>query len=103
MQDVNSNTKILVALDYIFTPLLPIVFLLMEDKKNDPFIRSHNAQALAIGVIQFVLWSTSFACIPGILALILLVAQIYWAFKAYQGEQITIPVITDFVKNQGWA
>jgi uncharacterized membrane protein len=27
----------------------------------------------------------------------------YWAYKAYKGELITIPVVTDFVKNQGWA
>jgi uncharacterized membrane protein len=27
---------------------------------------------------------------------------IYWAIKAYQGEWVVVPVITDFVKKQGW-
>jgi uncharacterized membrane protein len=103
MQDVDSNDRLLVALTYIFTPLVPIVLMIMEDKKDRPFIKAHNAQALVIGLIQVVLWVTSFACIPGLIALALLVAQFYWAYKAYQGEEIVIPVITDFVKKQGWA
>ena len=101
--EVDSNDKLLVALDYIFTPLVPIIILLMEDKKNRPFIRAHNAQALVVGVIQVVLWATSFTCVTGILALLILLAQLYWAYKAYQGEEVVIPVITNFVKSQGWA
>jgi uncharacterized membrane protein len=54
-------------------------------------------------VIQLVMWSLSFTCVTGIIAVIVLVAQIYWGYKAYQGEYVTIPVVTDFVKNQGWA
>lgn len=101
--EVDSNDRLLAALDYIFTPLVPIIIMLMEDKKNRPFIKAHNAQALVIGIIQVVLWVTSFTCVTGILALLLLLAQLYWAYKAYQGEEVVIPVITDFVKNQGWA
>jgi uncharacterized protein len=32
-----------------------------------------------------------------------LILQIYWAYKAYQGEMVEIPVISNFVRNQGWA
>jgi hypothetical protein len=28
---------------------------------------------------------------------------VYWGFKAYGGEHVEIPVISDFAKNQGWA
>jgi hypothetical protein len=28
---------------------------------------------------------------------------IYYGIKAYKGEVIQIPVITDWVKSQGWA
>ncbi len=35
--------------------------------------------------------------------LALVVYLIYLAIKGYQGEYVTIPVVTDFVKNQGWA
>lgn len=29
--------------------------------------------------------------------------MIYLGFQAYQGKIVQVPVITDFVKNQGWA
>jgi uncharacterized protein len=101
--EVTSDDKLWALLAYLLTPLVPIIIMLMEDKKNRPFLKAHNAQALVIGVIQIVMWSLSFTCITGIIALVLLVAQIYWAVQAYQGNLINIPVISDFVKNQGWA
>jgi len=101
--EVTSDDKLWALLAYLLTPLVPIIIMLMEDKKNRPFLRAHNGQALVIGVIQIILWSLSFTCITGIIALVILVAQIYWAVQAYQGNMVTIPVITDFVKNQGWA
>jgi len=39
-------------------------------------------------------------CITGVAALVF---QIIWGIKAYNGEYVNIPVITDFVKKQGWA
>ena len=29
--------------------------------------------------------------------------SIYLGFKSYQGEWVEVPVISDFVRNQGWA
>lgn len=101
--DVTSNDKLLMALGYIFTPIVSIILLLMEGYKDRPFIKAHNAQALAIGVIQVILAATSFTCITGVLWLVLFIAQLYWAYQAYQGQEVNIPFITDFVKNQGWA
>jgi uncharacterized protein len=102
--EVTSDDKLWALLTYIFTPLIPIVILLMEDKKNRPFIRAHNAQALVVGVINFVLglvlsWTLVLACVP----LIIWFVCIYWGVQAYNGKMVQIPVITDFVKNQGWA
>jgi len=102
--DVTSDDKLWVALAYIFTPLVPIILLLLEDKKNRLFIRAHNAQALAWGVAFYVIVSITSVFILGcILAPLGFLLQLYWAYKAYQGEYITIPIITDFVKKQGWA
>ena len=103
MEEIDSNDRLLVALDYIFTPIVPIIILLMGDKKEVPFIKAHNAQALAIGVVQVVLLALSFTCVTGIISLLLWLVQLYWAYQAYQGQEINIPVVTDFVKNQGWA
>jgi len=34
-----SDDRLWVLLGYIFTPIIPIVVLLLEDKKNRPFIQ----------------------------------------------------------------
>lgn len=104
MMDVTSDDKLWALLTYIFSPLVPIIIMLMEDKKNRPFIRAHNAQALVLGVISvlvaiFLSWTIVLACVP----LAIFIAQIYWGIQAYQGKYVEIPMITNFVKNQGWA
>ncbi|NJN44324.1 MAG: DUF4870 domain-containing protein [Anaerolineae bacterium] len=98
MQDVTSDDKLWAALAYVFSPLVPIIIMLMEDKKNRPFIRAHNAQALVLGIVYIILTSVTVGCL-GILWFVML----FWAYKAYQGEMIEVPVITNLVKNQGWA
>lgn len=99
--EIDSNDKLLVALDYVFTPIVPVILMLMEDKKNRPFIKAHNAQALALGIVLLVVnILLSWTCIVPILTLVLV---LYYGYKGYQGETFSIPVITDFVKNQGWA
>jgi uncharacterized membrane protein len=102
--DITSDDKLWALLCYLLTPIVPIIVLLMADKKARPFIKAHTAQALAWGVI---LWAVSgilaAVIIGGCIGLLGIVLNIYWGIKAYQGEFITIPVITDFVKKQGWA
>jgi uncharacterized protein len=102
--EVTSDDKLWSALAYVFSPLIPIIIMVMEDKKNRPFIKAHNMQALVFGVVFYVIVSiTSTFLIGCILWPIGLIAQIYWAYKAYQGEYVNIPGITGFVKGQGWA
>jgi uncharacterized membrane protein len=102
--DVTSDDKLWAALAYVFTPLIPIILFFLEDKKNRPFIRAHNAQALAWGIVFYVIVSVTSVFIIGcVLWPLGLLLQLYWAYKAYQGEYINIPVITDFVKKQNWA
>jgi uncharacterized membrane protein len=94
--DVTSDDKLWAMLAYVFSPLIPIILMLMEDKKNRPYIRANNAQALALGIITVI---TSTFCV-GILVWFY---QLYCGYQAYQGIEVKIPVISDFVKNQGWA
>ena len=103
-QDVTSNDKLWALLAYIFSPLVPIIILLMEDKKNRPYLKAHNMQALVMGAVVVILsivigWTVIGACIPGILWL----AMVFWGVQAYQGKYVNIPVVTDFCKKQGWA
>ena len=97
--EVTSDDKLWSLLAYIFTPLVPIIILLMEEKKRRPFIRYNNAHALALGVVNLVLGSLLFwICGP----LIIWVIGVYFGYKAYQGEYVKIPVITDFLAKQNW-
>ena len=102
--DATSDDKLWAALSYIFSPIVPIILLLLEDKKDRPFIKSHSMQALVFGVV---FWGITSILSIGFVGLCLVpvgwLLELYWGYQAYQGQSINIPIITDFVKNQGWA
>ena len=103
-EEITSDDKLWSLLTYVFSPIVSIIIMLMEDKKNRPFIKAHNMQALVLGVIEVVLyivigWTVVGLCVP----LLLWAVMIYWGIQAYQGKYVTVPVVTDFVKKQGWA
>ncbi len=102
--EATSDDKLWALLAYVLTPVVPIIIMLMEDKKNRPFIRAHNAQALVIGVANLILgivlsFTVILACVP----LLVWFVCIYWGIQAYNGKLVEIPVVTNFVKQQGWA
>ena len=101
--EASSDERLWAALAYIFSPIVPILVLLLEDKKDNPYIKLHSVQALT--------WSVAYVVIGTILSITIVLAcivpfiwfiQVYWAYLAYQGNEVNIPVISDFVKNQGW-
>ena len=94
--DVTSDDKLWALLTYVFAPIVPIIILLMPDKKDRPFLKAHNIQALILGIITVI---TSSFCV-GILVLIY---AIYCGIQAYQGKMVEIPVITNLCKGQCWA
>ncbi|MBL8045299.1 MAG: DUF4870 domain-containing protein [Anaerolineales bacterium] len=101
---ITSDDKLWSLLAYIFSPIVPVILMLMEDKKSRPFIRSHNAQALALGLINWVAaFVLSWAIIGCCISVVVGIYQIYCGIQAYQGKTVTVPVLTDFIKNQGWA
>jgi uncharacterized membrane protein len=104
--DVTSDDKLWALLAYVLTPIVPIILMLMEDKKNRPFIRAHNVQALVWGIFNMVVGSilstVLFVCL-GAPSIIIWLVGCYWGYQAYQGKYVEIPLITNFVKNQGWA
>jgi uncharacterized membrane protein len=94
--EITQDDKLWALLSYLF-PVIAIVVLLMEEKKNRPFIRFHAVQSLAVTVVLSIIATITLGC-GGILFL----AMIYWGIKAYQGEYVSVPLITDFIKKQGW-
>jgi uncharacterized membrane protein len=95
--DVTSDDKLWAALGYVI-PLIAIVVLFMEDKKNRPYIKFNAVQSLVATVVLTVLTTITLGC-GGILFLVML----WWAYQAYQGQDVKIPMISDFIRNQGWA
>lgn len=104
--EVTSDDKLWSALSYVFAPIVGIIVLLMEDKKSRPFIKFHAVQSIvasiAFWIVSLVITTVTIGfgglCVP-----LLWLVFLYWAYKAYQGEMVEIPVISNFVKNQGWA
>ncbi|HEY58843.1 MAG TPA: DUF4870 domain-containing protein [Anaerolineae bacterium] len=100
----SSDDRLWALLAYILSPIVPIIALLMEEKKSRPYIRFHSVQALVLGVINIVLSlalsaTIVLACIP----LFIWLYMIYLGVLAYQSKPFTVPFLTDFIQKQGWA
>jgi len=99
--EATSDDKLWAALSYAFSPLVPIILMLMEDKKDRPFIKFHAVQSLVVGIVMFIVVPIVAVVTLGCGSIIWFI-MFYWAYKAYQGEMFEIPIVTDFIKNQGW-
>jgi uncharacterized membrane protein len=106
MMDVTSDDKLWSALSYVFAPLIGIIVLLMEDKKSRPFIKFHAVQSI-VASIAFWIVSTILITVTigfgGLCVPLLWLVFLYWAYQAYQGQMVNIPIVTNFIKGQGWA
>jgi len=102
--EITSDDKLWSALGYPI-PLIAIIVLLMEEKKSRPFIKFHAVQSLVFNVALWVLIFLLSAITLGfgaICAPLLWLATLWPAFESYNGKYLEIPVITNFLKNQGW-
>ena len=101
--DVTDDDKLWALLSWIFAPIVPIIVLLLEDKKTRPFIKYNAMQALVLSVVGYVVSSVlSFIVIGCFIGVAVLIYMIVLAIQSYQGKWVTIPVVTDFCKGQGW-
>jgi len=90
----------------VFAPIVGVIVLLIEEKKARPFIKYHAVQSIAASIAFFIvsvvlsIVTLGFGglCIP-----LLWLVFLYWAYKAYQGEFVEIPWLSNFIKGQGWA
>jgi uncharacterized protein len=100
--EITSDDKLWAALGYPIA-LIAIIVLLMEEKKNRPFIKFHAVQSLALNVVLFIIMIILGITVVGaICAPFLWLVTIWPAVEAYQGKYVEIPVVTNFIKNQGW-
>ena len=116
----DENDKLMAGACYLTQVLIPIILplivLLSEVSKKKPFQKYHAAQSLgflvvviiyeiAASVIYVLLTLVSAGCLGCILWLLFLlpvVPAIYYAYLAYQGQYFEIPILTDFMVQQGW-
>ncbi len=101
--DVTDDDKLWALLSWILAPIVPIIVLLLEDKKSRPFIKYNAIQALALTLVGYVVSSVLSAVLIGCFTgIALFIYVIYLAIQSYQGKWVTVPVVTDFCKGQGW-
>jgi len=95
--DLTQDDKLWALLSWLLWPVA-IAVLVMEDKKNRPFMRYNAVLSLAFAVVLYVLGTITVGClllVGGIYAIVL-------AIQAFQGKWVTVPVLTDFIKKQHW-
>ncbi|HLA88076.1 MAG TPA: DUF4870 domain-containing protein [Anaerolineales bacterium] len=95
--EITSDDKLWAMLGYLI-PLIALVALLMEEKKNRPYVKFNAVQSLVATVVLSIL-STVTCGFGAVLFLVML----WWAYQAYQGQDVRIPMISDFIRKQGWA
>jgi len=101
--DITDDDKLWAMLSVII-PLIAIIMLVMEDKKARPFIKYYAIHGLVFGGVAWAISAvlTPVAFLGCIVGLAVLGYSIYLGVKAYAGEYVEIPVVTNFCKNQGW-
>ncbi len=95
--DITSDDKLWAMLSYLI-PIIAIVVLFMEDKKSRPYVKFNAVQSIVVSVVLSII-STVTCGFGAVLFLVML----WWAYQAYQGQDVKIPMISDFIHNQGWA
>ena len=96
----SSDDRIWALLAYIFAPWVSLFMLVfMKNQQTSPFLKYHSTQALVWGFSWIILSALGIGIC---LFPFVLIYSIYLGFKAYHGELIQIPFISNFIHNQGW-
>jgi uncharacterized membrane protein len=97
MPESTSDDRLWAALGYII-PVIALVVLFVEDKKSRPYIKFNAVQSLVATVILSVL-----ATVTCGFGAVLFLVMLWFAYQAYQGQDVKIPLVSDFIRKQGWA
>ena len=102
--DITSDDKLWSLLSYIFAPIVSIIMLLIDEKKSRPFLKFHAVQSLILGIVEVILYVVlGWVFVGFCLGLLVWAYMIYLGIKAYGGESVKVPVITDWIHKQNWA
>jgi uncharacterized membrane protein len=95
--EITSDDKLWSLLSWIFWPVA-VVMLFIDDKKTRPFIKYNAVLSLAYAVPLYVIGTITVGC----LFAVGMVYAIVLAIQSYQGKWVQVPVLTNFIKKQGW-
>lgn len=102
--EITNDDKLWAALGYPI-PIVAIIALLMEEKKDRPFLKFHAVQSIAFNVaiwIIILILATVILGIGSVCAPVIWLVTLWPAFDSYNGKYTEIPVITNLIKSQGW-
>ena len=98
------QSNVAAALAYLW--FTAILWLILEPYNKDPFIRFHSFQAIAFGLVAFVV-SVVLGMIPflgwvigALWSILVLILWLLCIFKAFNRERFKVPVIGDFADKQ---
>jgi len=101
--EVTSDDRLWVVLCFIFAPLIPLVTLFLDARKDRPFIKYHTIPTLIFGIVEGVIIALlSWIPVVGCITPFIYIINIIYAIKANKGVNVDIPVITKFAQGQGW-
>lgn len=101
MAGKKDDVRVLYILAYLLEWLSGII-IFFAFGKDDKKIRKHSLQAILLGIISII--TVSFFSIIGLqlfgsaIALLIWLYGMYVGFEAYQGKEISIPFISEYVK-----
>jgi Na+/proline symporter len=104
----SPDSRALVALGY---PLVPLAMLSLFDRKQSAALKRQAYRAIAfnlglgalwyvlgfMGNIPFPTLSGSSAILQALLVPLFLVGSIYYGIRTWQGEDVRIPILTDWI------
>jgi uncharacterized membrane protein len=87
--------KLAYIVTYLFLPFSGVVVFVVASP-DDKKLRKHALQAIALGVVSIVLGVVPF--VGGLLGFVIWLYGMYVGYEAYQGIEIEIPVLSDYIK-----
>jgi len=81
-------------LSYLLPPLTGLLILFIETKSERPALMYHALLSIALGAVGTVL----FCIYP-----LVWIYCIYLGIRAYQGRQVSVPFLSDWLAQQDWA
>ncbi len=125
-EQISSDDRLIAMLCYIsqlVVPLvLPAIVLLSQNTRERPYQRYHAAQSLALTLallglfivvsLATLIWQIVplvgalvglvVLCLSPLAAVGAVVLYLLYGIEAYNGKWFTIPIITPFLRDQGW-